>query len=575
MKSWYDWSLKTKLLSCFGTILTLFAGTGLYLARASKIRNDIGVILLHSSEVERSFLRARFHLTNYMTMGETKEYEQADELIRNIRKEMTVLEGWQSSSSVDRDLLPYFQTLKTAWEKYDSKLQIAYNAKAVEAKAKNELRVQYDRYYEMLKNLDGIDRSAIVLLLQMGGELGSYFDHREAKYLALVQKQLVAIQERDAYPEAIDAVLKDLSAAVNATYSAAVHKEQLIAEFGAVSDALSNAIIAHDDAFVQNRAAFARKTSIVAFSLLFIALLFSWVSVILISRFIARTMKILIVKLEECAQGRFINNVPAFYLKRKEEFGAAARAVESLVIQMQHSIREIQKSVEELNTASNSLSTGSQSVAQGANTQAANAEEVSSAMEEMSANVDSNAERVRNSQELSQRLSERLNELGKQSRDSLDSVETISSKILIIREIATQTNILALNAAVEAARAGEHGRGFSVVAAEVRKLAERSNEAANEIVGLSAQSREATKKSHATLDIILPDMERTHGIMDEITSASDEQRSGIAQINSAIFQLNEVIQHNASASQEMSASAEKLASEATRLKDVIAFFSID
>lgn len=306
-----------------------------------------------------------------------------------------------------------------------------------------------------------------------------------------------------------------------------------------------------------------------------LAFVISTVSLILISNYMVRLVKAATERIKGCAQGNFVNNVPRNILTYGDEFGEIARAVEMLILRMQETLSVIRSGADEVALASEQLNANSQGLSQGANTQAANAEEVSSAMEEMSANIDSNADRAKSSQLLSKDLGNRLQELGGESRASLESVETISEKIRVISEIANQTNILALNAAVEAARAGEHGRGFSVVAAEVRKLAERSNEAASEIVTLSSQSMQATQKAHTTLDSVLPDMDRTRSIMEEIAIASEEQRSGVGQINMALMQLNEVIQHNASSSEEVAANATKLHDEAERLKETVRYFTIE
>ena len=196
-------------------------------------------------------------------------------------------------------------------------------------------------------------------------------------------------------------------------------------------------------------------------------------------------------------------------------------------------------------------------------------------MEEMAANIDQNAENALQTQNIARVMEEKITTLGVFSQNSLGSVQSITEKIAIISEIASQTNILALNAAVEAARAGEHGRGFSVVASEIRKLAERSREAASEIETYSSRSLADTRNAAQGLEDVLPEVKRTAQLVYEIASASQEQRQGVEQINTAIQQLSEVIQQNAAASEEMATSAEELNSQAEAMKTACEFFTIN
>jgi methyl-accepting chemotaxis protein len=196
-------------------------------------------------------------------------------------------------------------------------------------------------------------------------------------------------------------------------------------------------------------------------------------------------------------------------------------------------------------------------------------------MEEMAANIQQNTDNAQEADKISQKVQEGVKKVGNASQESLISIKNIAEKIGIINDIAFQTNILALNAAVEAARAGEQGRGFAVVAAEVRKLAERSKIAADEIVALSSKSVNVTETASALMNDLIPEIEKTAKLVQEIAAASMEQTSGADQVNTAIQQLNQVTQQNAAASEEMATSAEELSSQAEQLKEIISYFRID
>jgi methyl-accepting chemotaxis protein len=226
----------------------------------------------------------------------------------------------------------------------------------------------------------------------------------------------------------------------------------------------------------------------------------------------------------------------------------------------------------EVASASQSISTTSIEVSNGASSQAASAEQASSSMEQMVSNIKQNADSAQQTDKIANKSAADAQESGKSVVEAVAAMKEIASRVSIIEEIARQTNLLALNAAIEAARAGEHGKGFAVVAAEVRKLAERSQKAAGEINQLSGTTVKVSERAGEMLSKLVPDIQRTAELVQEIAAASKEQDVGAEQINKALMQLEKVIQQNASASEEMASTTEELTSQSEQLVSALSFF---
>jgi methyl-accepting chemotaxis protein len=262
-------------------------------------------------------------------------------------------------------------------------------------------------------------------------------------------------------------------------------------------------------------------------------------------------------------------------LKKRSEEDALMEALQNMVTKLKDVVREVQSAADNVAGGSQELSASAQQMSQGATEQAASAEEVSSSMEEMTSSIRQNADNSIQTEKIAIKSAADAKTGGKAVSETVAAMKEIATKINIIEEIARQTNLLALNAAIEAARAGEHGKGFAVVAAEVRKLAERSQKAAGEIGSLSTSSVEIAEKAGDLLEKMLPDIQKTAELVQEISASSKEQDTGAEQISKAIQQLDSVIQQNASASEEMASTSEELSSQAEQLKDTISFFTID
>ncbi len=257
-----------------------------------------------------------------------------------------------------------------------------------------------------------------------------------------------------------------------------------------------------------------------------------------------------------------------------DETGRLMAALGDMVQRLNATLHSVRSAADNLSAASEEVSSTSQSLSQGATEQAASVEQTSATLQQAAASVKQNADNARLTTGMAQEASVQARDGGEAVQRTVQDMQAIAQRISIVDDIAYQTNMLALNAAIEAARAGEHGKGFAVVAAEVRKLAERAQVAAKEIGELASGSVKQAEVAGNLLKQMVPAINRTAELVQEINAASDEQAIGIAQINQAVAQVNSATQQNASASEQLAATAEEMSGQAAELQRHVGQFRL-
>ncbi|NLD99080.1 MAG: methyl-accepting chemotaxis protein [Fibrobacter sp.] len=348
-----------------------------------------------------------------------------------------------------------------------------------------------------------------------------------------------------------------------------------------------------------------------------LAVFISIVIAFFLTRGITRSLAKAVTVTQEIAKGNLNVTFDEKMLSIADETGTLIRNMKEMAEQLKNTITFALESSDNVTTGSNQLSSASQGISQGSAEQAASIEEISASIEdvsssieeisssieeisasieEMTASISQNADNASQTEKIASKSSIDAKEGGAAVQKTVEAMKQIAEKISIIQEIARQTNLLSLNASIEAARAGEHGKGFAVVASAVQKLAERSQDAAEEISKISKSSVDLAVSAGLMLDKLVPDIQKTSELVAEINAASAEQSNGIQQVNSAVQQVNtsvqrvntsvqqvntsvqqfnKIVQANASASEELASTSEELLTQAEELKGRLAYFKVD
>jgi methyl-accepting chemotaxis protein len=310
---------------------------------------------------------------------------------------------------------------------------------------------------------------------------------------------------------------------------------------------------------------------------------------VLVPRAIVRPVQVSVEALGRLANGDLTARLDPKLLARRDEMGHMLSDLQKTSLSLADTVRQVKDAAETVSSSAGEISQGNQDLSERTQQQASAIEETASALEELTNSVKQNASKAANANDLARRTAAMAQQGGQVLERTLEAMTavTASSKkiadiITVVNEIAFQTNLLALNAAVEAARAGEAGRGFAVVAGEVRSLAGRSASAAKEIQALINdsvvkvdQGNALAAESGRLLGQIITDVQQVSDTIGEVTAISQEQASGIDEINKAVAQTDQAVQQNAALVEEAASASENMAAAAEELRNLMRQFQVD